>query len=311
MSIAQASELRLALTRNGFTSIPLYGKEPPTFRTSGGRKGFTGWQQVRDVTPEMIRMWAKVWPEATNTGVLTCNAPALDLDIFNPGAAAAVEDLVRSRFGDDGVVMVRIGKPPKRAILFQTTTPFAKLTVPLHRVHHDPSLGAEKLELLCDRQQLVVDGIHPQTQRPYSWHGGTPWGVHRRDLPVLTQADARALVDDIADLLRLEYGYGLTVPRPSGRGLSSSSAGGGDNPGLTAALGNILTGADYHDSLRNLALGLLTGLVPGNAVMVLRALMDASQAPHDERWRERRADIPRAVDSAAKLIEARRQAASD
>ena len=38
----------------------------------------------------------------------------------------------------------------------------------------------------------------------------------------------------------------------------------------------------------------------GAAVNVLRALMEASDAPHDKRWQERYDDIPRSVSSAEK-----------
>ena len=37
---------------------------------------------------------------------------------------------------------------------------------------------------------------------------------------------------------------------------------------------------------------------PGAAVNYLRGLMDAATCPHDERWEDRRADIPRLVNSA-------------
>ena len=38
------------------------------------------------------------------------------------------------------------------------------------------------------------------------------------------------------------------------------------------------------------------------AVQMLRAMMDASQAPRDDRWRDRYADVPRAVSSAGRKL---------
>lgn len=62
----------------------------------------------------------------------------------------------------------------------------------------------------------------------------------------------------------------------------------------------ILSGEVFHDSLRDLAASLIaTGMHPGAAVSLLRALMEASTAPHDERWSARLAEIPRLVSSAA------------
>jgi AAA domain len=62
----------------------------------------------------------------------------------------------------------------------------------------------------------------------------------------------------------------------------------------------ILTGEVLHDSLRDLAASLVaTGMHDGAVVNHLRALMDASHAPHDARWRARRAQIPALVSSAS------------
>lgn len=61
----------------------------------------------------------------------------------------------------------------------------------------------------------------------------------------------------------------------------------------------ILTGEVYHDSLRDLAASLVgSGMQPGAVVNHLRGLMDASAAPHDERWKARRAQILDLVASA-------------
>lgn len=66
----------------------------------------------------------------------------------------------------------------------------------------------------------------------------------------------------------------------------------------------ILSGDVYHDSLRDLAAALVaTGMVAGAAVNHLRGLMDASHAPHDERWKARRAQIPLLVSSAVQKFD--------
>jgi hypothetical protein len=62
---------------------------------------------------------------------------------------------------------------------------------------------------------------------------------------------------------------------------------------------SIRAGRDLHNSLRDLAAKLIaSGMSAGAAVNQLRALMEGSTAPHDERWQHRYDDIPRAVDSA-------------
>ena len=62
----------------------------------------------------------------------------------------------------------------------------------------------------------------------------------------------------------------------------------------------VLSGDVFHDSLRDLAASLVsTGMHAGAVVNHLRGLMDASDAPRDDRWAARRGQIPALVDSAA------------
>lgn len=62
----------------------------------------------------------------------------------------------------------------------------------------------------------------------------------------------------------------------------------------------IQTGEAYHDSLRDLAASMVSsGRQSGAVVNHLRGLMDASTAPHDERWQARRKQIPELVRTAA------------
>jgi len=295
MRIDDATACRLALIHNGFTPIPLFGKEPPQFAKH--RRGLAGWQYLANVTSSQILMWQRIWPDALNTGILTAPTPALDIDIMNENAAIDTEELVRERFEGSGRVLVRIGKPPKRAILFRSLEPFAKIAAALTRQGLE-GLG-EKLELLCDRQQLVVHGIHPETGKPYAWFGGTPWTVPRDELPLIDAKQAGKLISDIVDMQIKEYGY--TAARISSRGLSTHPEGGTDWNTLVA---NIIGGADLHESIRDLAAKLIrSGMHPGAAVHMLRALMRCSNVPHDERWKERYDDIARQVFTATRLID--------
>jgi hypothetical protein len=291
MRIDDATACRLALIHNGYTCLPLFGKAPPQFTKH--RRGLAGWQHLANVTSSQVHMWARVWPDALNTGILTALTPALDIDILNELAAIDVEELVRTRF--DERIMVRIGKPPKRAILFRTEAPFPKLTAALTRPGFE-GLG-EKLEFLGDRQQLVVHGIHPETDKPYAWFGGTPWTVPRDELPLIDAKQAGKLISDIVDMLIKDYGY--TAARISSRGLSTYPEG---KPDWNVLVANIISGAFLHESIRDLACKLIrSGMHPGAAVHMLRALMRTSSIPHDDRWRERYDDIPRQVFGATRL----------
>jgi hypothetical protein len=70
----------------------------------------------------------------------------------------------------------------------------------------------------------------------------------------------------------------------------------GDWPELVGA---IISGHGYHAPLVSIAARLIgSGMHDGTAVNLLRALMDASAGPRDERWQGRYDDIPRTVSTA-------------
>jgi hypothetical protein len=173
--------LRRKLKAAGYSPIPCEGKKPP----------MKGWDEKINVTPDEIGLWTGMWQYATNTGILTRNTPALDIDILNDEAARAVEALVRGRYEreecDDVVpILVRFGLAPKRAVLFRTDEPFKKIQQSL--IAPDGKEG-QKIELLADGQQIVAFGIHPDTRKPYGWHGGSPLDTPARSC--LTSAKPR------------------------------------------------------------------------------------------------------------------------
>src|SRR5262249_36742186 len=115
---------RLQLIKAGYFPIPLFGKVPPTYRENNTRQGLTGWQKLTEVTPAQIDIWGKTWPDAGNTGILTRSMPTLDLDILNEEAVRTIEDHVREHYEERGYILVRIGKAPKRAIVFHAAEVF-------------------------------------------------------------------------------------------------------------------------------------------------------------------------------------------
>jgi hypothetical protein len=293
--------LRLELVRAGYTPIPLHGKIPPSKQ----------WQQTDKVTPEMLAMWAKTWPDAQNTGVLTRSMPTLDTDLLSEEAARAVEAHVREFYEERGYILVRIGRAPKRAIPFRTEEPLAKIVVNLI----SPSGTAEKIEFLGDGQQVVIDGIHPDTKQPYRWHGGEPGQIKLEELPYIRGEEAHRLVDEIVDLLVSEFGYRRTAERPRKRREGNGGSRGGPiiergSDDWQYLFDNILAGRELHDSLRDVSAKMIrSGMSAGATVNALRALMQSSTAPHDGRWEERYEDIARMVAGAEDLREAHKEEA--
>jgi putative DNA primase/helicase len=191
-------QIRLALRNAGYSPIPLRGKIPEG----------EAWQKKTETNPAEIALWDKVYQYATSTGCLTRLLPAFDIDVLNPEAVAAAATLALERYGDRGRILVRVGKAPKCAIPFRTTTPFRKIKIKFVTEKDAPE---QALEFLCDGQQFVVHGVHPDTQQPYTWLDGALWEVNYNDLPIITAEEALTLAKEIAALLVRDYGY--TLPK--------------------------------------------------------------------------------------------------
>ena len=187
---------------------------------------------------------------------------------------------------------MRIGKAPKRAVLFRTDVPFKKLTLALVAPDGDTR---QKIEILGDGQQVVVHGIHPETEKPYSWHGGEPWEIAVEDLPYISEDIAREFLADAAKVLE-EFGY--TVPK-TGRGAEDEPVAGGKD--MSELVDAILAGHERHDLIRDLAAKLVVaGMGDRAAINLMRSIVGASTGPRDRDWQKRYDDIPRAVRSARK-----------
>jgi hypothetical protein len=277
-------EVRRQLLRGGFIPLPLHGKAPV----------IEAWQKHHDTTEHEIEFWSRTHPAAQNTGILTRLTPTLDIDILDPEAAEAVEDLVRGRLEERGRILVRFGKPPKRAIPFRTLAPFPKIVA--NFAVPDGASG-EKLEMLCDGQQVVVDGIHPDTHQPYTWVDRAPGEIKHDDLPLIDAEGAQTLVDHAARLLVEKFGYRRKTPKPQGNG-----AGGGEGQADWGIAPDVLMD---HDKCTALAMRLVkSGMGEGAAVNFLRAQVAGLTNVDEERRARRLKEIPGMVSSAqAKRLE--------
>jgi hypothetical protein len=282
---------RLKLLANGYAPLPIEGKRPP----------LKDWQKKTATSAAEIELWEKIYPQATNTGILTQLTPTLDIDITNPEAAEAVDALARERFEERGFVLIRTGQAPKRAILLRTNTPFKKITGNLIAPNGDTD---QKIELLADGQQVVVFGAHPETGKPYSWFGGEPSSIRHEELPHVSEDEAKQFIADAVALLVKDFGYRVPPARPTETG----KANGHDPTNWSGLVDNIVQGRQLHDSLRDIAGKLIaSGMGDGAVVNFLRALMGSSSAPRDDRWQARYDDVPRAVSTAREKIGERAQ----
>jgi hypothetical protein len=290
------TEVRTRLAQNGYPAIPCRGKAPVLPK----------WQERTETSERDIDIWARTCPDAQNTGVVTTSVPALDLDILDETAVDAAVALVQERFGERGKVMLRYGRRPKVAVLFRTDAPFSKIQVPL--TAPDGSAG-QKIEFLGHGQQIIVDGFHPDTHALYEWRDGNPCSVRRDELPLITEAEAQALVSDIVAALSRDHGYQI-VDEGKRKGNGADDSGG--RVDWEQPRESIRTGREYHKSLCSLSYSLLkAGTNPGAAVNMLRDLMETSEAPRDKRWNDRYREIPKLVKDGLQRLQKDRQREED
>jgi hypothetical protein len=284
---AEVTEVRLKLRRAGFDPIPAHGKRP----------SLGEWQKMIGVAEHEVRRWERAYPSAENTGILTARTPTFDIDIYDPDAAQAAEELVRNHFEEKGVILGRTGLWPKRAIPFRCDAPFAKISVTFE------GEKGEKLEFLGNGQQFVAHGIHPDTHEPYQWVGGELGEVARGDLPYIHEEEARELVEWATQMLAERFGYRIAGKSRTKEGVESGNGAGGGN-GWGEYLIGVASGD--HDAMVRFAMALVnSGMSDAAAENFLHDTVTAYAANIDpERLKRRLHEIPDMVSSARRILDA-------
>ena len=206
----RAIAVRKKLLRAGFLPIPCIGKAI----------NIPDWPNII-ATEVDIDSWFTRYPDALNTGLLTRTTPAIDLDVYDANVAEELEKILFDMIGE-GHTLTRFGQPPKRAVLFQTDTPFKKIRTP---VFTSPGSNKENfVEVLGDGQQIIVYGVHPETGKDYSWHGGEPGDIARADLPILTEAMARDFIARATAVMNAADWIRKADSKPQGNGSYAHTA---------------------------------------------------------------------------------------
>jgi P4 family phage/plasmid primase-like protien len=170
-------ERAASLIERGYNIIPIKkGEKRPTY---------AGWQKTQTTLEDLGS-----WPAGVGgIGLLTARTPAVDLDIRDAAMATEMEAFVGSLLGD---APVRVGRAPKRLMVFRAGETFRKVT----SARFEDEFGdSHQVEILGDGQQFVGYGIHPDTGKPYQWISFEALhDVGLEDLPLLTIEAAREIV---------------------------------------------------------------------------------------------------------------------
>ncbi|MFM7254997.1 MAG: PriCT-2 domain-containing protein, partial [Betaproteobacteria bacterium] len=178
------------LIDHGFRILPIQPvtKKPGLYRTERW-VDYPQWTRhgARATTTHELAIWSR-WPEA-GIGIATGNAIAIDIDVTDAQAAAAIEALAKAMLGE--TTAVRIGKAPKRLLLYRAAEPFA-------------GFKRQPIEVLGLGQQFVAFGVHPHTGEPYRWPADAPTDYPIDLLPTITAPQAQRFLDAAFALVPLD-----------------------------------------------------------------------------------------------------------
>lgn len=176
------------LVTNGYAILPIAPgtKKPGQFKR-GAWADYPEWNRhaERGTTEVEVTTWSS-WPEC-GIGIVGGAVAAVDIDIVEDAELALqIEQLARARLGDTPAL--RIGRAPKRMLVYRTSQPF---------------LGIKRhpLEVLCLGQQFLAYSIHPDTGAPYVWPEEGLADIDITDLPEITAEAAVAFLDEAYALL--------------------------------------------------------------------------------------------------------------
>lgn len=165
----------------------------PGIRYPDGLWGGYNWRKALPPVHAEIEQWMK---QKANVGLRAEAFPAVDIDCTNPSLSNVIRGLA---FTYLGIGPERIGRAPKRLIVYKTTEPFRRMRLWIT----EPSGTKHLIEVLGDGQQYVVAGIHPVTKQPYAWPRGL---LDVDDLQEITRDEVDAWLDRVAETLDA-FGY--------------------------------------------------------------------------------------------------------
>ena len=190
------------LMANGFSPVPI---DPNSKRPS-----LREWQNPLSEA-DVAQMAANGKAECY-TGFLTVDHPTADGDCQSEEASKAAREIIKAVAGP---TVLRVGKAPKFALIYRLpdgADPYPKLSSAkwIDPLEPDPT-KTNQVEILADGQQLVLSGIHPETQQPYKTNRPLS-DIVSSTLPTLSQQQAIRIINQF-DAWCDENGY-LKVSQP-------------------------------------------------------------------------------------------------
>jgi hypothetical protein len=205
----QVLALRRRYWSNGYRPCPIY--------TADKRPWGNDWRANALLDPPQCTTYSPI-PEALGTGIVTGNAVGIDVDVRIRALTEHIIREIENRLGP--TPLMRTGLAPKTLLVFRSDNPFRKVSTETFIM---PDGTEVKVEVLAEGQQFVSNGIHPDTGKPYTWHGGSPSRIPLADLPAVTEKQAQDIIDFAHNLFSANGGVEKTpAPKPGKKRAATS-----------------------------------------------------------------------------------------
>ena len=201
------AQLGASLVDHGFAILPIQpGTKKPGMYRNQVWHDYPQWSRhcERDTTDHEVSIWGD-WPEA-GIGIAAGRVIGIDIDVLHSEPLAQqIEALARRLLGDTPAI--RIGRAPKRLLVYRAAQPFRGFKYP-------------PIEVLGLGQQFLAYGVHPDTGKPYYWPVQTLADMTLDELPAITEAQAREFAKEAYQLIPADerpksLALGLRAPAES------------------------------------------------------------------------------------------------
>lgn len=221
------AQLGATLVERGFAILPIQprSKKPGMYR-QGAWHDYPQWSRhcTRATSAHELDIWSD-WPES-GIGVAAGLVIGIDIDVLDARVGAQIEGLAKRLLGDTPAV--RIGRAPKRLLVYRAVEPFAGFKYP-------------PIEVLGQGQQFIAYGVHPQTGQEYDWPVHSLVDLKASDLPAITAEQARAFALQALALIPAEQRPNTLGLQTAGAGSPSAAPSAPEQRGTLAAVEEALT----------------------------------------------------------------------
>lgn len=201
------------LLDQGYTVVPIQqGKKAP---------GYDGWQKTKP-SKDQVQEWLRDGFKNAGVGILTKHTCAIDIDCLDDETALKFEEWCKREIGK---APVRIGRAPKRLLLYRTDEPFSKRR---SAEYFDQFGQKQLLEVLGNGQQFVAFHVHPDTGKHYEWVDDvSPLNVRAADLTTIKPEQIDRLLQAFEEHAKAEE---WEIRRSARSGLKRDGQVDADNP---------------------------------------------------------------------------------